>query len=187
MTRIALNAMFIVCLTFLGNVVGAQETPENQSDPMDLTKFEEMVATTDFVTLTQVEELETQAQAAYRSGDCEAALPLLKDYYTKANSLSNLIRQGSEPFYGASYDEREKVNLGADLQKLVAAENTFNKLLRQRNLAWVMEADCQLQTGDREAGIASLYRALDYISLDESDTWEKARTLLWKQVEYLPK
>lgn len=164
----------------------AQEAVEDTSDPLDLSRFEEMVSENAIVTMSEIKALEDDANAAYQSGDCGAALPMIKDFYEKANSLSNTIRQGLEPYYGASYDDREKYSVAAIIAELAEAETASNELVRKRNIGWVMEADCLIKTGEREAGIAGLYRALEYISIqnEERELWKKARTLLWQQIEY---
>lgn len=70
------------------------------------------------------------------------------------------------------------------LNELIAAENTFNNLIKQRNRAWVEEAKCLLSTGEKREAVTRLYRALDYISGDEQQLWEEARTLLWAEVGF---
>lgn len=177
-----------ILLALAASAAIGQTTPALETDPLDLSNFEKMVEESDFVTISELEALEAEANAVFKSGDCDAALPIIKDYYKKTNSLSNLIRQGVEPYYGASYEDQKTNILGAQFDELVKAENTSNELIKKRNIAWVMEAECLSQTGDRDAAIASLYRALEYISYsrDERDLWKKARTLLWQQVQYQP-
>jgi hypothetical protein len=173
-------------LILLACGASAQETVEDTSDPLDLSRFEEMVSKNALVTMSEIKVLEDNANVAYKSGDCEAALPQIKEFYEKANSLSNTIRQGVEPYYSASYDDRETYSLTPIIAELAEAEAASNDLIRKRNMAWVMEADCLIKTGEQDAGIAGLYRALEYISIqdDERDLWKKARMLLWQQIEY---
>lgn len=167
-----------------------QEAPSAavQPDPLDLSRYETMIEEEGFPTVTDVNELEKQANDAFRSGDCEAAIPIIIDYYENANRLGNAIKQGLEPFYGAGYKEREETSLGADLQQLAAAEGEFNKLVRKRNAAWVMEAECLIKSGKRDQGIVRLFRALEFISIDPEDRelWQRTRALLWEQVGYIP-
>jgi hypothetical protein len=68
--------------------------------------------------------------------------------------------------------------------ELVVAEDVSNNLIRQRNEAWVEEARCLLELGRTTEGVIRLYRALDYIDIDERELWEEARHLLWGQIGF---
>ena len=110
---------------------------------------------------------------------------MIIEFYKNANHVSNLIRRGNEPYYDASRDDKESIAQNRSLlNDLIAAENTFNNLIKQRNRAWVEEAKCLLATGEKQAAVTRLYRALDYISGDEAELWKEARTLLWAEVGF---
>lgn len=157
------------------------------SDLTDLTRYEVIPEGEDAVTLADIERLEDNYQALVASGDCDAAIPAIIEFYEAANLASNLIRRGNEPFYSAGRDDRDSVARSRTLlDELVAAEGVFNTLLRQRNRAWVEEAKCLLETGDRGAAVTRLYRALDYIDVDENALWAEARRLLWAEVGFEP-
>lgn len=189
MRHLAFSASACLLLAVAASAALGQASQVTEPDPLDLSSFQKMVEESEYVTVSELEALEAEANTAFKGGDCDEALPMIKDYYAKANALANLIRQGAEPFYSASYDEQKSNFLGAEFDELVAAETLSNDLIKKRNVAWVMEAECLAKTGEREAAIASLYRALEYISYsrDEQALWKKARTLLWDQVQYTPK
>lgn len=193
-TRLRLNSCIFFTSIFVSSIGAltalAQESQQAGAlpDPLDLSKYETMINKEGFPTRTEVSNLEAAANDAYKSGDCETAIPIIVDYYTKANSLGNVIKQGIEPYYSADYKEREETNLNSEIEQLAAAETEFNMLVRKRNAAWVMEADCLIKTGKRDEGIVRLFRALEYISIDTEDRelWQRARVMLWEQVGYAP-
>jgi tetratricopeptide (TPR) repeat protein len=135
-----------------------------------------------------VEVLEDTYRELVEANDCIAAIPAIVEFSEAANLASNLLRQGLEPFYDASRDARDSITRNRTLlNELVAAERMFNELLKQRNRAWVEEAKCLLEIGDREDAITRLYRALEFIDADsERGLWEEARRLLWAEVGYSP-
>lgn len=189
MLNIVAAASTGILIALAATAAMGQTTPEPETDPLDLSSFQKMVEESEYVTVSELDALEKEVNAVFQAGDCDEALPIIKDYYAKANALANLIRQGAQPFYSASYDEQKNNFLGSEFDELVAAESLSNDLIKKRNVAWVMEGECLAKTGERDAAIASLYRALEYISYsrDEQELWKKARTLLWQQVQYQPK
>lgn len=178
------------CALSCGVPSSAQETEmkADPGDPLDLSRYETMIEDEGFPSFAEVNQLEISANDAFKSGDCNAAIPIIVEYYTKANKLGNAIKQGLEPFYSAGYKEREENNLNSEIGQLAAAETEFNKLVRKRNAAWVMEAECLIKTGQRDEGIVRLFRALEYIGIDTEDRelWKRTRMLLWEQVGYIP-
>jgi hypothetical protein len=135
-------------------------------------------------TLSEIEQIENEYQALVSEGNCSEALPKIAEFAKAANYASNLIRRGNEPYYDARRDDQKLIAADRSvLDELIAAERTFNNLIRQRNKAWVEEAKCLLEQGDKDEAVTRLYRALDYISgTEERDLWKEARILLWAQV-----
>ncbi|MBM1558700.1 hypothetical protein JQV19_18935 [Sulfitobacter mediterraneus] len=168
-------------------VLASTQTSAQETDKTDLSRYQIFEDDERAVTLSELQKMEDKYVAAIAEQDCNAALPSISEFSVAANRLSNLIRRGNEPFYDATRDDRQ--TLGRDqalLNELIAAENTTNQLIKQRNRAWVEEAKCLLEEGNSQAAITRLYRALDYIDSDERELWEEARKLLWEQVGYSP-
>jgi uncharacterized protein YbaP (TraB family) len=178
-----------VGLTLLVALSGTTTWAQGDSDATDATSLSRYAVIDEGESLKTVQEL-TEMEASWRQmladGNCDAALPLLVEFADSANVTSNIIRQGLEPFYDADRDDRDAMaRQKALLDRLIAAERTFNQLLRMRNAAWVEEAKCLLEEGRSSQAITRLYRALDYISADsERALWEEARDLIWEQVGY---
>ncbi|WP_284264017.1 hypothetical protein [Roseicyclus amphidinii] len=172
----------ITALAIATSPVSAQDI-----DLTDLTRYEIIAEGEEARTLSDVEALEDAYQQLINAGDCDAAIPAIIEFYEAANIASNLIRRGNEPYYDARREDQESVARNRTLlDELISAERVFNTLLEQRNRAWVEEAKCLLETGERGAAVTRLYRALDYISTDERELWEEARRLLWAEVGFQP-
>lgn len=152
----------------------------------DLSRYEIFEEGETIKSLTELQEMEDGYKALVAEGNCSAAIPVIIEFYEAANHVSNLIRRGNEPYYDARRDDQEALARDRDLlNELITAENTFNNLIKQRNEAWVEEAKCLLASGDKQAAVTRLYRALDYISGDERILWQEARSLLWAEVGFV--
>ena len=182
---------FALSMGLSASSVGAQNEPAPvaELDPLDLSRFQVVKPGEEFPTVEKVASLEKEANDLFSSGDCETALPKIISYYSAANQLSNVIRRGVQPYYDASYDDKENADFSRDINELAAAETASNSLVKKRNIAWVMEAECLVKLGRQDEALASLFRALDYISVDgdERVLWRKARKMLWDLVAYTAK
>lgn len=166
-------ALAMVCVV---SVLYAQE-----SDPTDISdivsEFEEIgLPTAEFV-----EDLATRANDAFESEEWEEAAEAYDQLSRSANWLANLIRSGLEPFYSASYDERDEFPY-SKLRPLIPIEDMSNNYVQMRNDAMVNRALSLIQMGqDREAA-SLLYRALDLIDIDSEELWAEARQALFSLI-----
>lgn len=166
-------------------LVSANMAATQEVSATDLSRYELFEEGETIKTLTDLQEMEDAYKTLVENGKCEAAIPEIVEFYEAANRVSNLIRRGNEPYYDASRDGKESIARNRSLlNELISAENTFNNLIRQRNQAWVEEAKCLLAAGEQQEAVTRLYRALDYISGDEHELWEEARTMLWSEVGF---
>lgn len=164
----------------------AQESGLQSITDTDLSGYQVFNDDEDVVSLKDLEQLEASARTKFDAQDCEAALPEIIDFSEDANRLSNIIRQGIEPFYSASRDDQEVIGRNAKFDDMISAEATANKLLEKRNEFWVMEAECLFANGDKIGAVNRLYRALEYIDgRKETALWERARTQLWNAVGFV--
>ncbi len=155
------------------------------SDAEDLSRYEIIEEGETIKTLFELQEMEDTYKKLVAAENCSAALPKIVEFYEAANIVSNVIRRGNEPYYDARLDrQKELKNDWRLFQELSAAESTSDKLFRQRNRAWVVEAKCLLTQGEESEAITRLYRALDYISANDLVLWAEARSLLWEQVGF---
>ncbi|WP_377511129.1 hypothetical protein [Octadecabacter sp. R77987] len=165
----------------------SQEFSAVDADQTDLSRYELFEEGQGAITLSDIEAMEDAYITAVDAGDCEVALPLIVAFSDAANRISNILRQGNEPYYNARRDDQETIARNRMLiNVLVGAESASNNLIRQRNRAWVEEAKCLIHEGDTNGATVRLYRALDYISSDEDELWEEARNLLWSLIGFTP-
>jgi len=158
----------------------AQEKLE--TDPFDLSSAQDKVSELGIVTKSGVDALENQARELFNAGSCTQAIPVLEDYAKKANWLANLIAQGLEPYYGASYDDRKDYP-PAKARNLIPMERMANSYKQKRNIAFAMLGECHITNGDKETAIPVLFRALDLISVDNETWWFRTRDNLYSIVE----
>lgn len=172
-------------LTALVILTSANTAMAQEVSATDLSRYELFEEGDSIKTLSDLQVMEDAYKSMVAEENCEAALPAIIEFYEAANHVSNLIRRGNEPYYDASRDDREAIARDRSLlNELIAAENTLNNLIKQRNRAWVEEAKCLLSTGEKQEAVTRLYRALDNISGDERELWDEARTLLWAEVGF---
>lgn len=129
-----------------------------------------------YPTVTAVRVLKDEALSRFDSGDCPAALPALEEWAEQSNVLANLYQMSIEPFYSTPSSSRQ-VGSGA-LDALVPLEDAANALKLDRNLAWIMMAECHVQLGDNSAALAYFSSALDLLQArnNQNALWERART-----------
>ena len=176
---------FLIIVSFLTT---PDASTAEESDAIDLSRYEIFSSEETIPTLTDLQDMEDEYKRMIANGNCEDAIPKIIEFYDSANQVSNLVRRGNEPYYDARRDDQEAAARDIRLlNELITAEKTFNNLIRQRNRAWVAEAKCLLEKGERREAITRLYRALDYIGVEERELWQEARTLLWAEVGFSSK
>lgn len=163
--------------------VGLANAQEN--DETALSHYEIFTDEIEIVPLSELETLEDRYTKLLDGEGCENALPLIVKFSESSNKTANITRQGNKPLYAASREKSERVSRNRSLlNELIRAEDTFNDLIRRRNKAWVEEAKCLLELGEKQAAINRLYRALDYIDVTDSSLWSEARFLLWNEIGF---
>ena len=170
--------MLIVLVT---NVVSVQQSTSD-GHPFDVSRVASEIDELGFVTQPEVDLLEQQAKELFNSGDCEAAIPVLENYMKKSNWLANLIAATLDPYYNADYDDR-KAYPHARLQSLIPLEKLANAYKTKRNIAYAMQGECLLKTGDQNRAIAVLVKALDLIDIDNESWWRRTRSNLLQLIE----
>lgn len=129
-----------------------------------------------YPTVSGVQALKQEAVSRFDADDCPAALPALEEWAAQSNVLANLYQMSIEPFYSTPSSSRQ---LGAGaLDVLVPLEDASNALKLDRNLAWIMMAECHVQLGDNSAALAYFSSALDLLQArnNQNALWERART-----------
>lgn len=182
-TRMIVIALLAALVTSLMTVTRAQE---DTVSPEDLGEYQALVDSGVFPTAGNVALARQAAMAAFDSEQCESALPLIEEWISMANWHANLISAGLEPFYGALSSDRTDWfgRQTADKRSaLIALEQSVNDARRQRNLGYVMRAECLAAVDRPLEALATFARALDLIDIDDTQLWERAQTGLYELIE----
>lgn len=202
---VSLNSTLAVLLACVGLVWGCQQsgttdsTGTESSDTTDVQQEETMAADTLLETEQairstsqqverlgvpspqQVDSLRERAYNLYEADSCSTAVKALQTHAKKANWLTNVISQGLEPFYDASYDDQENVSAGR-VRILGNFEDSANELKRERNESYVMIAECEREMGNQNVAMVYYMSALDLIDVEDQSLWDRARTGLYETV-----
>ena len=173
--------LIAVALCSISGVGIAQTQDKSKQTPFDLSADDKINKDIGITTKEEVDQLGTKAFAIYDAGKYQEAIPALEEYAKKSNWLANLIAKGVQPYYNASYDARKRIN-PADLEPLVAFEKKANGYKRNRNHAWVMQADCYYKMGDKLRAAELATRALNLIEVEDIEWWAKARNILYSVI-----
>lgn len=103
-----------------------------------------------------------------------------KLYADVSNRLANSYRQILEPFYSAYGDERETAIYTASSIDAVKYEAQSNDLIKDRNRAWVKQAECHYENDEKSKSLSTIYHALEYISASQAGLWLRAKILMEK-------
>ena len=171
---------FILVLVLLSTIIFAEES--KIVDPFDLSASTSQVDELGVITKPEVDALEVKAKELFNAGDYKAAIPVLIEYSKKANWLANLISASLDPYYGASYDDRKSYSY-AKIKPLIPLETLANEYKKKRNIAFAMQGECLLKTGDKKGAVPVLLKALDLINIDNDIWWERTRNNLLSIIE----
>ncbi|MGR5461149.1 hypothetical protein [Vibrio sp. PNB22_1_1] len=153
------------------------ETPKLPSDPFDLSASTQQVGELGVITKADVDTLEQRSKDLFNAGKCKEAIPVLVEYSKKANWLANMISASLDPYYGASYDDRKSYPY-EKIKPLIPLETMSNEYKAKRDIAFAMQGECLVKTGDKEAAIPVLLKTLDLLSIDNEVWWERTRNNL---------
>lgn len=101
-----------------------------------------------------------------------------KLYADVSNRLANSYRQILEPFYSAYGDERETAIYIASSIDAVKYEAQSNDLIKDRNRAWVKQAECHYENDEKSKSLNTIYHALEYIPASQTGLWRRAKELM---------
>ena len=170
--------LFAIALTS----INAFAEDKKIADPFDLSASASKVEELGVITKPEVDALEEKAKELFNSGNCKAAIPVLIEYSKKSNWLANMIAATLDPYYGASYDDRKGYSYDK-LKPLIPLESLSNDYKKKRNIAFAMQGECLVKTGDNKGAIPVLLKALDLIDIDNDVWWERTRNNLLQVIK----
>lgn len=151
-------------------------------DPFDLSESASKVEELGLITKPEVDALEDRAKELFNAENCKSAIPVLIEYSKKSNWLANMIAATLDPYYGASYDDRKEYPYDK-LKPLIPLESLANDYKKKRNIAFAMQGECLVKTGDSKGAIPVLLKALDLIDIDNDVWWARTRNNLLQVIE----
>ncbi len=151
-----------------------------ESDPFDFSSSASQVDRLGIVTKPEVDELRRVVTEHFNAGNCDAALPLLEELSRKSNWLANMVSSTLSPFYSASREDRRSY---VKIVPLIPLENMSNEYKNVRNVAFAMQGECLTKIGRQEQAIPVLLKALDLLTLDDEEWWERTRNNLLEIIE----
>ncbi|MGI2938045.1 hypothetical protein [Vibrio diabolicus] len=171
-----MKRMYLV-LSALVSFSTVAETSKLPTDPFDLSASTQQVGELGVITKADVDQLEERSRALFNDGKCKEAIPVLVEYSKKANWLANMISASLDPYYGASYDDRKAFPY-EKIKPLIPLENMSNEYKSKRDIAFAMQGECLIKTGNKEAAIPVLLKTLDLLSIDNEVWWKRTRNNL---------
>ena len=184
-----LMTLFLIPCILIGCIISAcaeEETPTTTDNTFDLSSEQQKIAELGIPTVSSVATLKSNADALWEAKDYSNAAVAYANYAEQVNWLANIISGGLEPYYGASYDDKESFSVwsfGGDYS-LISAESTANSYKGERNRAMVYEGLCFYNMNDYESALPLLLKALDLIEISDTTNWQLAMNALYSIVGY---
>lgn len=170
--------LILMMFSVFGNVL-AQENLTNE--PFDLSEYEDEIKESGIPTPDEVESLKNNAINLFNEGSYQEAEKALDQWAKSSNWLANIVVSGLEPFYGASYDDRDSFSY-SKVKKISSYEGLANDLKSQRNKAMVMRAEALSNLNNNEKAVQLYIKSLDLIDIDNWDLWIRAANGLYEIV-----
>lgn len=149
------------------------ENAKMENDPLDLSRELEKIAEYEVPTVQLVEQMKVQADNLYQAQSQSDAIFAYEEYAKKANWLANILSQCVEPYYSASYDDKQKISY-AVIKKYIPYETASNNYKELRNQAYVRISLCYKHLGNNDKAVAYLYKGLDLVNPDSQNDWSEA-------------
>jgi tetratricopeptide (TPR) repeat protein len=173
--------MFKRILVFL--IVFVSVVAFSYSEDLSTTEFTDLVEEFGIPTLASVDNLKTSADQAYSLSSWADAAELYENHSEMANYLANIISQGLEPYYSASYDDKKGFSYSS-IRQIAPDEIKSNVLKKDRNISFLRMGICYYKLGDFDKSLPFLMKALDLIDLENIDSWNEARKYLYDMIGY---
>lgn len=148
------------------------------TDPFNLSVSISKVEELGVITQPEVDALGEKAKELFSTGDCQAAIPVLVEYSKKSDWLASLLSATS----GLAYDDREASSFDY-LNPAIPLESLSDDYINQRNIAFAMQGECLVKTGDHKGAIPVLLQSLDLIDMHNDSWWERTRNNLLQVIK----
>lgn len=154
-----------------------------KDDPMDISRQLELIEKYGVPTIASVDEMKKKADALYEAKSWKEAVTAYEAYSKNVNWLANLLSQCVEPYYSASYDEKNRFSI-FKIKSTIQFEKKANECKVNRNIAYVKMGLCYKNLGDVKNAVVYLHKGLDLISIDETEYWTLARNAMAEIIQF---
>lgn len=165
--------LFLVAMATTVCAFAQTENATKGNDPLDLSRELEKIAEYGVPTVQLVEQMKVKADNLYQAQSWSDAIVAYEEYAQTANWLANILSQCVEPYYSASYDDKQNISY-AVIKKYIPYETASNNYKKFRNQAYVRIGLCYKHLGDNDKAVAYLYKGLDLVNLYAQDDWSEA-------------
>lgn len=175
----------ILCCLFLTipMFTAFAETTSGIDSEFDLSVEQQKIEELGIPTVSSVATMKSEADTLWNSKDYKAAAVAYSNYAKQANWLANIISDGLEPYYSASYDDKKSwYPKTLSYNELSSAESKSNGYKSERNRAMLYEGLCYYYLNDYETSLPLLIKALDLIEIDDEKNWELGMDALYSIV-----
>lgn len=177
--------LIIILISSFSNTHAQGNTTTTPENPLDMSLQLKNIENYGVPTIASVDAMKIEAETLYNNQQYKEAIVAFRLFIENANWLANILSQCVEPYYSASYDDRNNISYSI-LKSYVPYENAANKYKEERNIAYLMIGQCYKEIGDIPNAVAYLYQALDLLSVDQEIYWYKAARLLSELVGFDP-
>ena len=179
-TPIMKRYFLLITLLTYRSLLAADEPAKKEGDPFDLTAIQKRVEESGVPTPQTVQQLEEKAAVLAHNSKWQEAANAYETYARASNWLANLISAGLDPFYHASYDDRKNYSIAKGDIQLESLSNSYRK---KRDEANVSQAECYMRLNDTRKAVPLLVRALEIMSIKETELWSRARKDLYSLIQ----
>jgi hypothetical protein len=169
-----------IIIIFASTSVYAEDRALAKSDTFDLSQYNQKIKELGIPTVPKVLALERKGMELYAAKDWKAAAVASAEYVKQADWLLNFMDASLKPFNRAYSEAHIYGNLGAAITNI---QGQMKELRLKRNCAMVVQAECEINAGDKEKGLGTLLHALDLMDITDTPCWEKAQKMLCSMTE----
>lgn len=144
----------------------------------------EKVRTLGLVTQPEVEALARKGKQLYQAGQCDKAIPVIKEYARKSDWLATMIASTVQPYHKADSTMQAKLHKNKKIKGDLLPLHELSESYRQKShVAMAMYGDCLYQTGKYKLAVPVLMHALENLPASDEVWWRKTSVNLLKIIK----
>ncbi|MBB1485902.1 hypothetical protein [Oceanospirillum sediminis] len=154
-------------------------------DILDMAAAEKKNQALGLVTRTAVDALARKGKQLFNGGDCQQAMPVLKEYAVKADWLATMIDTTLTPYHNASASEQKSI-MQKRKGELMPVHDLAQSYREKSAVAVAMYGDCLMQLENPKAAVPVLMKALELLPASNETWWNRTGESLLKAIRVDP-